>query len=139
MLSLAIQYLNGWAMATDPADRNRAEWPPHPDRVFMALASAHFETDGDMVEREALTWLERQRAPGLWASEATDRRVTTTYVPVNDVAVPRLRSGRTPTPAQVADGVRLASGTSRAPTAPVPGGHPPRSHGVPGLGRRPSR
>ncbi len=107
MVSLAIRYLNGWAMATDPADRNRAEWPPHPDRVFMALASTHFETDGDMVEREALIWVERQGAPGLWASEATERRVTTTYVPVNDVAVPRLRLGRTPTPGQVVEGVRL--------------------------------
>ena len=42
MIAIGIRYLCGWAMATHPADRNRAEWPPHPDRVFMALAAAHF-------------------------------------------------------------------------------------------------
>ena len=107
MLTLAIRYLNGWAMATDPGDRSRAEWPPHPDRVFMALASAHFETDGEPAERDALVWLERQEAPGLLASDHTERFSTTAFVPVNDVAVPRLRSGRTPTASQVTEGIRL--------------------------------
>ena len=43
MLCIGIRYLCGWAMATHPADRLRPEWPPHPDRVFMALTAAHFE------------------------------------------------------------------------------------------------
>ena len=107
MVALAIRYLNGWAMATDPADRGRPEWPPHPDRVFMALVSAHFETDGEPREREALDWLERQGAPGLLASECTERTAVTAFVPVNDTSVPRLRAGRTPTAEQVSDGVQL--------------------------------
>ena len=47
MLVVGIRYLNGWVMATHPTNREVAEWPPHPDRVFMALAAAHFETDGN--------------------------------------------------------------------------------------------
>ena len=97
MVALAIRYLNGWAMATDPADRGRPEWPPHPDRVFMALVSAHFETDGEPREREALDWLERQEAPGLLASECAERTAVTAFVPVNDTSVPRLSAGRAPT------------------------------------------
>jgi CRISPR-associated protein Csb2 len=54
MIAVGIRYLTGWSMATDSADRQRAEWPPHPDRVFMALAAAHFETDGEDNERAAL-------------------------------------------------------------------------------------
>ena len=80
MLALAICYLNGWAMATDPADRSRAEWPPHPDRVFMALAGAYFETDGDPGERDALEWLERQKAPRILASAHAERSQTTAFV-----------------------------------------------------------
>ena len=107
MLALAIRYLNGWAMATDPADRNRAEWPPHPDRVFMALAGAHFETHGGPDERDALEWLERQGAPGILASAHAERSPTTAFVPVNDTAIPRLRSGRQPTERQVSEGIQL--------------------------------
>ena len=44
-LSLVIEYLTGYAVATDAANREQAEWPPHPARVFMALAAAHFETE----------------------------------------------------------------------------------------------
>ena len=59
MLAMSIRYLMGWAMATDPADRTRPEWPPHPDRVFMAMAAAYFEGGNAGDEREALEWLER--------------------------------------------------------------------------------
>ena len=38
--SFVIEYLTGYAVATDPANREQAEWPPHPARVFMALAAA---------------------------------------------------------------------------------------------------
>lgn len=93
MFALGIRYLNGWAMATHPADRNRAEWPPHPDRVFMALAAAHFETDGDKEERAALEWLEKQGEerydePRVTASDCLLREVVTSFVPVNDDVSP---------------------------------------------------
>jgi CRISPR-associated protein Csb2 len=90
MLALALHFLNGWAMAaTDGAKKAQAEWPPHPDRVFMALAAAYFENDdGDKVdERAALEWLESLPPPAIAASDAEPRRVVTHYVPVNDAGI----------------------------------------------------
>jgi len=49
-LTIGWQYLTGYAVATDPSSRDRAEWPPHPARVFMALAAAWFETGEDPDE-----------------------------------------------------------------------------------------
>ena len=90
MLALAIRYLNGWAMAAaDGANKQRAEWPPHPDRVFMALAAAWFETGEDPAEGAALRWLEALPAPDIAASPYTTRALTTHYVPVNDASMGR--------------------------------------------------
>src|SRR5438045_2129482 len=67
-LTIGWEYLTGCCVATDPASRQRAEWPPHPGRVFMALAAAWFETEppNNAPERKewvgegnALQWLER--------------------------------------------------------------------------------
>jgi CRISPR-associated protein Csb2 len=88
MLALGIRYLTGYAVATDVSDRERAEWPPHPARVFMALAAAHFETGKDAVERASLEWLEEQVPPSMKAGEADRREVVTHYVPVNDPKLP---------------------------------------------------
>lgn len=101
MFALGIRYLNGWAMATHPSDRERAEWPPHPDRVFMALAAAYFETDGGPEERAALEWLEKQgderrEEPHMTASECFSRAVVTTFVPVNDDSSPWNESKKKP-------------------------------------------
>lgn len=88
MLALGIRYLTGYAVATDASNRERAEWPPHPARVFMALAAAHFETGEDAAERAALEWLEEQGPPAMRASEVLRREVVKCYVPVNDKAGP---------------------------------------------------
>jgi CRISPR-associated protein Csb2 len=82
--SIGIRYLTGYAVATYPASRERPEWPPHPARVFMALAAAHFETEGDDDEAAALRWLEELPHPTLHASDVDERRAVTTYVPIND-------------------------------------------------------
>jgi len=87
VLALGIRYLNGFVAASEPDVRERPEWPPHPGRVFMALAAAHFQSGADPGERTALEWLESLPPPGLRASAATPRRVVTHYVPVNDKAV----------------------------------------------------
>ncbi len=110
MIAIGIRYLNGWSMAAaaDGSDKASAEWPPHPDRLFMALAAAYFETDRDPGERDALLWLERQPPPELRASlgsEVSPRRIVTHYVPVNDVAVPRV--GELAGAKQIAEGLRL--------------------------------
>ena len=64
MFALAIRYLNGWSMAAaDGARKERAEWPPHPDRVFMALAAAWFETGESGEEAELRQRLEEPETP----------------------------------------------------------------------------
>ena len=89
MFALGIRYLNGWSMAAaDGARKERAEWPPHPDRVFMALAAAWFETGEDTEEHaregDALRWLQALPPPAIAASDAGYRTRVTSYVPVND-------------------------------------------------------
>ena len=85
MFALGIHYLNGWSMAAaDGAVKEQAEWPPHPDRVFMALAAAFFETGQDAEEKAALHWLERLGPPAIVASDACQRSAAESFVPVND-------------------------------------------------------
>jgi CRISPR-associated protein Csb2 len=87
---LGIRYLNGFVTASEPDNFDRAEWPPHPGRIFMALAATHFCTGGEVTERQALLWLEalekdgKPAAPIILACEAMRRTVVTQYVPVND-------------------------------------------------------
>ena len=89
MFALCLRYLNGWSMAAaDGARKERAEWPPHPDRVFMALAAAWFETreetEAGSEEGDALRWLHGLPPPTIAASDAKGRTLVTSYVPVND-------------------------------------------------------
>ncbi len=86
--ALGVRYLTGYAVATDSASREAAEWPPHPGRIFMALAAAHFETGEDAAERAALEWLESLERPRLRVFDADVRRAVTHFVPVNDTAGP---------------------------------------------------
>lgn len=113
MFALGIRYLNGWAMATHPTDRERAEWPPHPDRVFMALAAAYFETagerGGDPEEREALEWLQSLPAPAMAVSDCEQRDIVTSYVPVNDTEIARPKND---TPSALAKRVAAREGAS---------------------------
>ncbi len=84
MLTNALEYLNGWTLSTSVADREEPEWPPHLDRVFMALVAAHFEGQEEPVGRAALEWLESQPDPVLYCSPAQQRTTVVTFVPVND-------------------------------------------------------
>ncbi len=94
MFAIAIRYLNGWAMAAaDGAKKELAEWPPHPDRIFMALASAWFETGQDSAEGAALRWLEGQYPPAIAASDACRREILTSFVPVNDTRASKTKPG----------------------------------------------
>src|SRR5580658_284436 len=100
MFALGIDFITGVAVMTDAASREKAEWPPHPARVFMALVAAHYESkplpeDGHETEaawvheRTALEWLERQGAPQMSWPEASPRDVVKVYVPVNDAGMPQ--------------------------------------------------
>jgi CRISPR-associated protein Csb2 len=89
MLAFGIRYLNGFVAASEPDARERAEWPPHPGRVFMAMVAAHFQTGADPAEREALRWLESLgEAPAISAGESEELALVTHYVPVNDRSGP---------------------------------------------------
>jgi CRISPR-associated protein Csb2 len=102
MLSLHIELLTGRYVATSYDDRGRAEWPPHPARVFSMLVDTWAQEGapegalgglpeatpvGDPAERAALEWLEAQGAPALAVGDADRRDVVTVFVPVNDTAV----------------------------------------------------
>jgi len=105
MFALAVHYLTGRAVATDPAWREAPEWPPHPARLFFALVDALHAGGNEPAERAALEWLGRQTAPELEHSDKSDRMVDA-FVPVNDSSpadlaedisgdVPRSRQFRT--------------------------------------------
>ncbi|MFO7567013.1 MAG: type I-U CRISPR-associated protein Csb2 [Enhygromyxa sp.] len=87
MISLCLELLTGRYVASEFNNRNRAEWPPHPARVFSALVAAYHESDRPPHGEEALRWLERLGAPQLTFSAAHDRDLKTNFVPVNDKAI----------------------------------------------------
>lgn len=89
MLAIQVRLLTGRYVATQFDDRDRAEWPPHPARLFSAAVAAWADVDDpDPDERAALTWWESLGAPTIACSPSEDtatRSVVTHYVPVNDV------------------------------------------------------
>ncbi|MCK6546462.1 type I-U CRISPR-associated protein Csb2 [Myxococcota bacterium] len=91
MLVVEVELLTGRYAATAHNDRQRAEWPPHPARLFSALVAAHHDgssSGADPSEREALLWLEAQPPPALEVDlEVARRDVKEVYVPVNDVTL----------------------------------------------------
>jgi CRISPR-associated protein Csb2 len=91
MFVLEIEFLTGRYVSQQYDDRQTAEWPPHPARVFSALVAVHYEDppSGEEVrgEREALEWLAGQPAPSIYASEAARRHVLDVFVPTNDKSV----------------------------------------------------
>lgn len=86
MLSIRAEFLTGRYVATDPYGHDEPEWPPHPGRLFAAMAAAYFEGGKDGGERGALEWLERLGPPSIsYDDEAVFRRETVyCFVPVND-------------------------------------------------------
>ncbi|VTS06206.1 type I-G CRISPR-associated protein Csb2 [Tuwongella immobilis] len=94
MFALGVELLMKRAVITRWDDREAAEWPPHPDRVFMALVAAWGETGEDAEQRNALEWLEQLSAPKLCMPlDASERTIFTSYVPVNDDCSPMGKKG----------------------------------------------
>jgi CRISPR-associated protein Csb2 len=83
VLAIEVEYLLNRVYAGDFQERARPEWPPHPARLYSALVSAHFETGPSDATRSALEWLERQPAPGIYASDADTSANVTAFVPTN--------------------------------------------------------
>src|SRR4051812_22401721 len=85
MLAIEVAFLLGRYSATDFRDRERAEWPPHPSRLFSALVAAVHEGGLSESARAALLWLENQPPPCLHAEhQVPERTPVISYVPVND-------------------------------------------------------
>lgn len=94
MLAIHVDLLAGRYAASAYNDRQTAEWPPHPARLFSALVATWGEGDPHdntgNAERAALEWLEQLSAPEIFASLLSDvgaRTVAPVFVPVNDTAV----------------------------------------------------
>lgn len=83
MLAFEVEYLLGRVYAGDFRDRAEPEWPPHPARLFSALAAAYFEGGKNDRERVALEWLERQGPPAIRAGSAGNPARVTAFVPTN--------------------------------------------------------
>ena len=85
---IEVNFLTGRFVATCHNNRQQAEWPPHPARLFSALVSVWADAEvPDSAERNALEWLESQAPPGIAASEAVPRSVVSHFVPVNDATI----------------------------------------------------
>lgn len=88
MLAIEVEFLTGRYVATAYNSRLDAEWPPHPARLFSALAATHFASDPPAAEeRTALEWLAAQAPPSIRAADESARDVVKVFVPVNDVAL----------------------------------------------------
>lgn len=94
MFAIRIDLLTGRYAATAYNNREKAEWPPHPARLFSALVATWAEghsgsAEGD-AELAALRWIEQLPAPIILASRGSavaERNAATVFVPVNDVGV----------------------------------------------------
>ncbi|OIQ58351.1 CRISPR-associated protein [Moorella thermoacetica] len=91
-----VDYLNNLVTGSG-GQKDKLEYPPHPDRLFMALVATAAKTrvyDAGAEEyvpklqyplyRRALEWLESQEPPAIYAPpELLDSGVLHTFVPVN--------------------------------------------------------
>lgn len=99
MLAVRIEYLMRSSFAASHLDREVAEWPPHPSRLFSALVDAAYGTDAGESAQQALRWLQDQEPPLVLAPKVEAERSTgTSYVPVNDkrALLPALQRNRQP-------------------------------------------
>lgn len=80
---MTVELLSGCYDAAEVDDREQAEWPPHPARLFCALvAAARGETD-----RSALRWLEEQPSPLVVASGQPRENRRCAYVVANTLSL----------------------------------------------------
>ena len=80
--TISIELLTGSYDAAEVDDRDRAEWPPHPARLFCGLVAAARGND----DRAALRWLEAQPAPVIRAAAQAGEARRSAYVVVNTLS-----------------------------------------------------
>ncbi len=81
MMRIDVELLTGRYVASSFNDRRKAEWPPHPARLYSTLVALWAEDElGDSVAR-ALDWLSDAGNPEVLAARAAARAVPPFYVP----------------------------------------------------------
>jgi CRISPR-associated protein Csb2 len=91
MFAIEVTFLGGRYVATEFNQRDLAEWPPHPTRLFAALvASWGTNNSPNTSEAAALRALEQLDPPDIVAEhEPVRRSIVSHFVPDNDVSVAR--------------------------------------------------
>lgn len=80
VVSLEIEYVGGVSFAAGNTE-DETEWPPHPDRFFLAMVSA-WSCDEDPAEASALRWIESLGSPTVHVpSDVGKRNAYKSYVP----------------------------------------------------------
>ena len=84
MLAIEVEFLMGRAVLARLDERDVAEWPPHPQRLFSALLAAQSELAIGATGEAALEWLESLPPPDIRAELFPSFRQTHRHwVPVN--------------------------------------------------------
>ncbi len=83
-LVIHLDLLTERYVAADVSRREKPEWPPHPGRIFMAMAATCFEIGEAPDDVAALKWLEKLDPPSIYCGVPQARTTAKTYVPVND-------------------------------------------------------
>ena len=82
MFAIEIEYLTGVSFSSEMHDPFNTEWPPHPDRVFLALISS-WGRSRNMIEADALRWLESQNPPEVLCPNGNHRKSFFSFVPTS--------------------------------------------------------
>ena len=83
-LTIEARLLTGRYVAASVGDRDVPEWPPHPGRLFMAIAATCFERGSVPDEVEAVEWLATLPPPTIHCGEPRIRTAVTAYLCTND-------------------------------------------------------
>ncbi len=95
MLEISVRFLSEEFNGRTPGQPS--EWPPHPARLLYALVAAWYDGGCRQDEREALRWLESQKAPDIAANRDAPVEVYDAWVPMNSVPNWNKKGGKRPT------------------------------------------
>jgi CRISPR-associated protein Csb2 len=98
VLAFRVRYLLGRVAAADVSrgsEKDRGEWPPHPDRLFCALVQAWGDLGRPRRERGFLERIEKAGPPHIHAVRATPDVSRVSFVPVPDNWKPYYRDPNT--------------------------------------------
>ncbi|MHB8147574.1 MAG: type I-G CRISPR-associated protein Csb2 [Vulcanimicrobiaceae bacterium] len=97
-MQLAVEFLTGRVVATNPDREDGVDWPIGPGRLFAALAAAAFHLPPSQRPQAHswLRWLETQAPPRIYACEPQRVTVAQTYGVRNASNVPFMYAAKHP-------------------------------------------